>query len=80
MCLDGPVGRLLRPVCGPPARAGPARHLGNSAEHADRALLTGPPAGPTSGGQPLGLLAVPRQEHIFEDTSDSLGMRHYANR
>ncbi|MCP3821468.1 hypothetical protein NLX86_26260 [Streptomyces sp. A3M-1-3] len=44
-------------------------------EHADWALLTGPAPGPKSGGQPMRLFAVPRQDYTFEDTWSSLGMR-----
>ncbi|MFD9904230.1 acyl-CoA dehydrogenase family protein [Streptomyces sp. NPDC059063] len=44
-------------------------------EFSDWALLTGPAPGPKSGGQPMRLFAVPRQDYTFEDTWNSLGMR-----
>ncbi|OKI61991.1 acyl-CoA dehydrogenase family protein [Streptomyces sp. MJM1172] len=44
-------------------------------EHFDWTMLTGPAPGPKSGGQPMRLFAVPRQDYTFEDTWASLGMR-----
>ncbi|MFI6037307.1 acyl-CoA dehydrogenase family protein [Streptomyces sp. NPDC051315] len=44
-------------------------------EYADWTLLTGPAPGPKSGGQPMRIFAVPRQDYTYEDTWASLGMR-----
>ncbi|MGW0702207.1 acyl-CoA dehydrogenase family protein [Streptomyces sp. NPDC002867] len=44
-------------------------------EHFGWALLTGPAPGPQSGGQPMRLFAVPRENYTYEETWSSLGMR-----
>ncbi|WP_330290088.1 acyl-CoA dehydrogenase family protein [Streptomyces sp. NBC_00576] len=44
-------------------------------EHFGWALLTGPAPGPQSGGQPMRLFAIPREDYTYEDTWSSLGMR-----